>query len=113
MSADLLRRAATVLRLRAGRASGGDWTAVPEREGSHPDHVKATWRDGEDRRCARVVAECFSVDDALYFATMHPEVAEALAEWLETVDTYCDCGDECSLKRPAHAVARKILGESE
>lgn len=101
MSAELLRRAAAKLREHAERATLAPWQAA-EHEGEWSvdgdikpaDHAwLADMRFGEQQA------------DAEYIALMHPPVALALADWLDS---------EAQLYAPnkvGFAVARAILRE--
>lgn len=86
MSAELLRRAAKVLRERADAASAGPWEA-------HPDGLVWAERIGDP------VSGSTEVEDAEYIALMHPPVALALADWLESAADVLDAnyGDEVDL----------------
>lgn len=59
------------------------------------------------------VADAETEQHAAFIAALHPGVAVALADWLETAATYL--GDEPQVTYPSHvvralAVARQILG---
>lgn len=97
MSADLLRRAAAKLRAAAIEAAPPPWVA-------HPDGLVWPPRMGDP------VSGSTDQEDADYIALVHPPVALALADWLDsaTYDEYM--GDE-DHTRHALAVARAVLRE--
>ena len=99
MSADLLRRAATVLRERAEAVDGAEsWV----RYYAHIDDA-----DG------RVMAPAAGIDDQRFIATMHPGVGLALADWLDLVARLLTEGfDPNAETASALEVARQIFGES-
>lgn len=136
MSADLLQRAAAVLREHAEKATPGPWDTQFHRfQHETPDDRTAAW----DLRGAphpagygtsfTVVAdlpvykdsETEVASDAAYLALMHPPVALALADWLDAIatDTERLVGAEGLLSlnvivngyTEAIAVARAILRE--
>lgn len=82
MTADTLRRAASLMRERADGASPGPWAHIDEAPCGTPiaySHVKAgDW----------LVADCGTADDmaawnAPHIASWHPGVALAVADWLD------------------------------
>ena len=84
MSAELLRRAATILRERAEAATPGPWKQTDGFR-SHDDDRAYVVPTGREVHyvCAGGV---LGVDeDAPYIATMHPGVGLAIAKWLEDV----------------------------
>lgn len=109
MSAERLRKAARLLRLRAERATAlcpapWDWESPEEVFDSHGLMVADTY--GENRI-------------GPYVATMHPGVGLAVAALLEAAADYtvpdphdpaCDCCPCCERDRNAVAVADAILG---
>lgn len=115
MSADRLREAAALLRERAEETHDGPW-----------DHVVGASGDTAwvERRNIETVVETHDIGTSAYIATMHPPVALALADWLDTAGadewahgphclTPCDdCDDDprASHIRSALAVADAILG---
>lgn len=132
MSADLLRRAASLLRERAEAATPGGprWETAPDE--MHGLSQSVIFPADSDSAVAFAGA-----DDAAYIATMHPGVP--WADLLESIrcglhcdpdgmrESYCSaCSDstfdhECSDRKPcdhtvpyrrALAVARAILGEA-
>jgi hypothetical protein len=122
VSADLLRRAANVLREHAETAQNKQpW--CPEYTWSAVRHVQ---RNCDFLECgyhgADHDAQCHSFDmyDGRYVAMMHPPVALALADWLEAnaewmTDNYPSPGGRTQLDGlddAAVAVARAILREA-
>lgn len=113
----ILRRAAKLLRERAGNATPGPWTSSRTDAGArysalvaptkHPDRRGACW-DYDPAYGGCLVGESLVEADREYIALMHPPVALALADWLD---------DEAvrGLGRPdnlaAYAVARAVLRE--
>lgn len=112
--ADLIRRAAAMVRERATAATPGPWTAhlLPADEHHrHPAHwVKAEYPDGA-AVSSEVVADCpWRQADADWIATMHPGVGPALAAWLEQAADALT-GTDVPDNEPALATARALLGE--
>ncbi|HET7405540.1 MAG TPA: hypothetical protein VFJ21_00185 [Mycobacteriales bacterium] len=123
MSADTLRRAASLMRERAEAATQGPWRAEPIRgiglrradvrglpENTAYDYrgdAVATAADSEFGACLQ--------GDADHIAGMHPAVAVAVADWLEVVARrWVEAGTRSSITRErasALAVARAYLGE--
>ena len=106
MSADLLRRAAALMRDRAEAATPGPW---------RHDEMQATRRDGHyfavnDGSTELLIDRGFDAGpNGAHAASWHPAVALAVADWLECqADTTCDCG----LDEGALAAARAYLGEA-
>ncbi len=116
MSADLIRRAAEVLRERAEKATPGPWS------------TSSAFGDTANLLDARgaLIAEggpiedggdwfgAVSVLDATYIATVHPGVALALAEIIASEAKWVDDGYQN--RRPGADVVRLcrlILGEPE
>lgn len=88
MTADLLRRAATVLRQHAQAAPEGPWESL-----SNGDRLLAIRYD-EAPGYRYLVNEPVDEATAAYFALLHPPVALALAEMLDHVaDDVSDAGD--------------------
>lgn len=103
MSAEILRRAAALMRERADWATPGPW------------HAKIT----DDRQWCLVTngdpevgvaAQCADDDDADHLASWHPDVALAVADWLDDEGIHFDADDTTHAR--AIAVARTYLGES-
>ena len=122
-AADTLRRAAEVLRERAGVATPGPWE--PYVLGSEGYDVRGPQTSIPGRRIARStrVARCgyeeWEVDkaNAAYIATVDPTVGLALADWLErfTISTAEDPETAALFSgevEDALAVARAILRET-
>lgn len=106
MSAELLRKAATILRERAEAATVAPWEAFAD---------GLVWAD----RLGDPVSGSTLTEDSDYIATMHPGVGLALADWLD-VEAYHieshDCAarcepDGCERGEKAHTLARLIVGE--
>ena len=104
-----LRRAASVLRERAGNATPGPWEHVIERGSlQHKDRSRLAGVE-RFREYRNDIDLGFDHDTAAYIALVHPPVALALADWLD---------DEAvrGLGRPdnvaAYAVARAVLREA-
>lgn len=119
MPADLLRRAAARLREVASAAKPGPWE-------SHYSRQYGTLRlrsmaEVEFRSDAEIlVAHTLGAPETVvegtrvnfdYFATLHPPVALALADWLDEVAAWP--GLPHMRTRSATAVAREILREPE
>lgn len=105
VSADLLRRAAEELREHAGyRATPGPWTSDAGRVRSplaKPGMPRVTDRDP-------ALAIMRLTEDADYVALVHPPVALALADWLDSAAVDAETiGPDPS----AVAVARAVLRE--
>ena len=114
MSAETLRKAASLMRERATDATEGPWlvTFIPE-TAVPSQHLVDRWYvmgcfDQDPRRQTGPAAMCEYEPDVRHIASWHPAVALAVADWLDCqADTTCDCGvDESAL-----AVARAYLGE--
>lgn len=102
MSAELLRRAADVLRKSAVAATAGPWVASPVDSPdalvtsavysyAHPTGTPESEVVGATRRAGRSGQGIRQGNDARYLALMHPPVALALAAVL---DSAADCEDE-------------------
>ncbi len=102
-NADLLRRAAALMRERAQDATPGPWQ-VDTTDGA--DYVFDVATGGfcfvPDNNCQRPVA------NAAYIASWHPVVARAVADWLDFIAVSSDFGMEPPIK--ALRVARAYLG---
>ena len=117
MSAETLRRAATVLRERAEKATPGPWRMVGEFLNDTERAYVVPERD-DHYVCAGGSPDLD--DDSPYIATMHPGVGLALAEWLlieshHVASHQCEAHcppDGCDEVHAALTVARAILGES-
>ncbi len=111
MTAELLRKAAATLRMRADIATDGPWRVSAEgSEGSRIAPASGTKRE-QARFIANINGRIQPQDgsNAAYIAMMHPGVGLALADWLE----------DAALRRQytptppdrALAIARLIVGE--
>lgn len=122
MSADLLRRAAALMRERAEAATPGPWWWNSSMEDDL--HADAAGWVGHDRAgdgflefVASTANHPDGFGDGVHIASWHPAVALAVADWLdETAATHDDPyyrENYDDLIRPAVAVARAFLGEVE
>lgn len=116
MSADLLRRAAALMRERAEAATMGTWRVVPINGDKRAD-IRTEPELGYDYRGTAVATAADSefgavpMRDAVYIASLHPAVALALAFALdEEAGTNFD-PPELIDQSPLVAVARAYLGE--
>ncbi|NUQ89592.1 MAG: hypothetical protein HOQ43_14180 [Glycomyces artemisiae] len=119
MSAETLRRAAALMRERAASANGGPWSA--EAIGSEGHRVYGAAAVGITPRHKRrpVVAACtwepFEAgrSDAVHIASWHPDVALAVAGWLDSEAKYLEDFDIAADATTRHAltVACAYLGE--
>lgn len=105
MSADLLRRAAEVLRKSAEVATPGPWSA--DRGTKHNWVVDGDPRSADHAWVALMMfGEC--EQDARYIALMHPPVALALADWLDSAARDAEeIGPDPFALRAARAVLRE------
>lgn len=95
MSADLLRRAAAKLREHAKAASLAPWDSASD---------GLVWPD----RTGDPVSGSTEVEDADYIALMHPPVALALADWLDSAARDAEeIGPDPFALRAARAVLRE------
>ena len=131
MSADLLRRAAALMRERAKAASPAPWwvhdandcdvwwgdqaavRAVDQdaralRPLMTDAEVEATW----DRASTVIGNDVDRAEDAEHIASWHPAVALAVADWLEADATIIERHDLDVTVSQALAVARAYLGEA-
>ena len=98
MSADLLRKAATILRERAEAATPGEWRDIPM--GSEGSTILADPPVGRPSiTTSRRVGRCPSFADAEYIATMHPDVGLALADLLAQ-----EAGDAAEREQEGHTM---------
>jgi len=120
--AALLRRAASLMRERAGKATDGPWRYFPDRHWRRPG--SSEWEEsvfvGPPGKQAISVARTGDSDDpqsmtdAAFIASWHPGVALAVADWLEAyAERFATWAgphipEELGL---ALAVARAYLGE--
>jgi hypothetical protein len=111
VSADLLRRAAKLMRDRAGATREPDQDAVRwyGLDGDDEDVDALTYALVDQFRTSTARA------DAEHIASWHPAVALAVAYWLDGYATEIDerplHAPDCRACRPAVAVARAYLGE--
>lgn len=114
MSAGLLRRAAALMRERAQDATPSPWTPWGDRSAPYngpldpppPDY----WRISQPDELAHIDTETEA--DAEHVASWHPDVALAVANWLDGEATLIDyAGDPGAASPAALAVARAYLGE--
>ncbi len=125
VTADTLRRAAALLRERAGAVGPGlttPWHAV-----SHPDgssFVEYATDHPQAGHIAALADYCYP-ETADWIATMHPGIGALLADWLDTAGAdlrahglccadgcdYCDDDPSQPHIRRALALARALLGE--
>ena len=125
MSAELLRKAATILRERAEAATPGPWGCTSERR---PRYIKtaspivvdeADWGPDVGDQFQVVTASdsrAWRYADVAYIATMHPGVGLALADWLDLAARHAQLREDDGA--PPHAahtraltLARLIVGE--
>jgi hypothetical protein len=106
VSADLLRKAAEILRERAKAATQGEWKA----DGAE---VHALFR-GLGYYLAVIEDDETRPVDAAYIATMHPAVGLALADWLDDEAGRCDLArehaEDARTYDAAERIARLIVG---
>ena len=112
-NADLLRRAAALMRERAEGATPGPWHDV--KMGSEGSVVL---NDGVNILTGRKPATCREFADAEHIASWHPVVALAVADWLDALARAVERSGVAHYPEPASihdaalAVARAYLGES-
>lgn len=106
MTAEMLRRAASLMRERAeGATSGGPrWETGPD-EMHGPSHAIVYPADSDS-----AVAFAAS-DNAEHIASWHPAVALAVADWLDACALVCEVKAD-AVKHHALTIARAYLGES-
>ncbi len=103
MSADLLRRAASLMRERAEAATRGPWVV--------DGYGKDGWQVNGD---GTVFADCHVFqNDADHIASWHPAVALAVADWLEADATVIERHGLDVTVSKAYAVARAYLGSDQ
>lgn len=107
MSADVLRRAASLMRERAEAATPGPWTE---------DEILGCACCRAVRWDHRTRVLDASDNDTPHIASWHPAVALAVADWLEnsatTIEGLADVGSSVVVPPGCYAVARAYLGES-
>ena len=113
MSADILARAAKLLRGQAIGAESGPWTTSPSK------HVPGRYVHVDAPNGPQVCSAATTAwNNADYIAMMHPGVAFALADWLDLMAwQHVTFGQNMSdflldHSNRALAVARLILGEA-
>lgn len=92
-----LRKAALLMRLRAGDATPGPWLAV----------------NGGVEGAGTVFQDSYALrDDVVYIASWHPAVALAVAAWLVEIAEMCEMFEIDETEDPrAFAVARAYLSQ--
>lgn len=124
MSAEVLRRAASLIRERAGAATPGPWvrsgSSIETDHGCSPNHD--CWPVGDTYSGMKPDGSTYPRDlnraDAEHIASWHPAVALAVADWLDAeaeshrADLVGPFPSECCRMGQALAVARAYLGES-
>ena len=106
MSADLLREAAALMRKRAEAAMPGPWEQTGVMGSEYNDVVACPG-------AASIVADTDTSDEnAEHIASWHPDVALAVADWLESVADRYDYATTVKGADLDHAVtiARAYLG---
>lgn len=121
MTAELLRRAAALMRERAEAATPGPWRdsyvdgnryAALVADKPHPDRPKPSaggWAWDEDYGGC-VVGESLMAGDRAHIASWHPILAVAIADWLNDEAVGAQTPDGAPTAH-AIAVARAYLGE--
>ena len=108
MSAETLRRAASLMRERAEGATPGPWTC-------YGDHLVWPSEQGPAANdpILAMVGEAHE-DSAEHIASWHPAVALAVADWLDQAAIHVDGGSllHHPMSARAEVVARAYLGES-
>jgi len=112
MNAEILRRAAALMRSRAEAAT---WTSSPW----GVDEIGAVWAQEADGQPVPVASRATD-QDAEHIASWHPTVALAVADWLDEaaeqaalLDVALVAEEERSwAQRRAHTVARAYLNET-
>lgn len=128
--ADLLREAAALMRERAWAATPGPWwvhRAQPEvvwygdealtyRLDEHPDAAtNIEWDQWAASTGQLSWGDLREQTDAEHIASWHPNVAVAVAAWLDShadIHTLRTCDERLTAPCPALAVARAYLGRS-
>lgn len=106
MSAEILRRAAALMRERATTAPvpAGPW------ESEFSDVIRTDIPFGNP---GYLVTECASVAEAGHIASWHPAVAVAVAAWLHVTADYEEDGHMVDGIGAARDVARAYLGSDQ
>lgn len=136
MSADILRRAASMMRERAEADGSSGWRVENGNEGTEYHPLWMVANDAyhnppadEDEPWLAVEVHTGTKATAEHIASWHPAVALAVADWLDTAGAdlwahgpLCECGSSCHAcddvawqphVRRALAAARAYLGEDE
>lgn len=121
MSAGLLREAAAKMRERAEAATPGPWRALSETSGAMSWDVEVV--AGDDRLCTfdpsdypDGIQDVAPEDDAEHIASWHPDVALAVADWLDLAARRAEVAEGLGdgvwmqIDRAAVTVARAYLG---
>ena len=107
MSAETLRRAASLMRERAEEATEGPWTTWADpKPGIDKAAVETAWTRGDPDDGGSLVTDWCDLPDAEHIASWHPAVALAVADWLDATAARIEEIHE------ALTVARAYLGES-
>lgn len=111
MSAEILRRAAALMRERATAATPGPWQATEDVDTGE----RLVW-DARKTELAQVAEWSSGLGNPHHIASWHPAVALAVADWLERQQEHMEAigytgeGGVGSMLSAAHAVARAYLG---
>lgn len=121
MSVETLRRAAALMRERAEAATPSPWRAVGDQlrataaDALIEDNILVAYATGHDHRLG--IKKSGAAPDAEHAASWHPDVALAVADWL---DLTADFEPQWAISRGlqpvaqrALAVARTYLGEAQ
>jgi len=106
VSAETLRRAASLMRERAEAATPGPWRVVADSDTGETSVLGGPY----DRYLADVHEWSTGIGNPAHIASWHPAVALAVADWLEV--TARDVGTSTLAFHAALAVARAHLGEA-
>ena len=118
MSAELLRKAASMLREQAKGATPGPWNTdgpfwvdPPGKPISEMTvEARAGVTAGAERRLVMAGTWDSRSEDATYIATMHPGVGLALADWLVSEAVQAEEGWVIGPDYPSMRLARLIVG---
>lgn len=113
MSAEILREAARLMRERAEKATSGPWEFRPRRGFQMISDDPATIGFNDDAGYFVMLREgtWATESDMDYVASWHPDVALAVADWLEADATVIERHDLDVTVSKAYDVARRYLGE--
>ena len=112
MSAETLRRAAALMRERAGLAMPGPWVAFWPGDGTTRVVEQVSGERDE-------VAACGSIAESDHIASWHPAVALAVADWLDAEAWLLDSLEpfvsmfDAALNQVSGGTARLSLGRTE